>query len=79
MIQRPVPVPDRQTMANGAGDIGLCSGHSRHQLITQRQSRGYVVPDSFTHGTSAQRVRWFRRGLESGNLADGDTFNTNDL
>jgi predicted metalloprotease len=34
----------------------------------QRESQGYVVPDSFTHGTSAQRVRWFRRGLETGNL-----------
>lgn len=45
----------------------------------QKQSRGYVVPDSFTHGTSAQRVRWFTRGLKSGNLADGDTFNTDDL
>jgi len=45
----------------------------------QRESRGYVVPDSFTHGTSAQRVRWFRRGLESGRIADGDTFATDDL
>ncbi len=45
----------------------------------QRQSRGYVVPDSFTHGTSEQRVRWFRRGLESGRFSDGDTFNTDDL
>jgi predicted metalloprotease len=45
----------------------------------QRQSQGYVVPDSFTHGTSAQRVRWFRRGLESGRISDGDTFNTDDL
>jgi predicted metalloprotease len=34
----------------------------------QRESRGYVVPDSFTHGTSAQRVRWFRRGLETGDV-----------
>jgi len=34
----------------------------------QRQSQGYVVPDSFTHGTSAQRVRWFRRGIETGDL-----------
>ena len=32
----------------------------------QRQSRGYVTPDSFTHGTSAQRIRWFRRGFETG-------------
>jgi predicted metalloprotease len=40
----------------------------------QKQSRGYVVPDSFTHGTSAQRARWFRKGLQSGKLDDGDTF-----
>jgi uncharacterized protein len=35
----------------------------------QREARGHVVPDSFTHGTSAQRARWFRRGLESGDFA----------
>lgn len=40
----------------------------------QQQSRGYVVPDSFTHGTSAQRSRWFKKGLKSGRLSDGDTF-----
>jgi len=40
----------------------------------QRESRGTVVPDSFTHGTAAQRVRWFRRGFESGDPADCDTF-----
>ncbi|MFP5393496.1 MAG: neutral zinc metallopeptidase, partial [Gammaproteobacteria bacterium] len=40
----------------------------------QQQSRGYVVPDSFTHGTSQQRVRWFSRGLESGRVTDCDTF-----
>jgi len=34
-----------------------------------------VTPDSFTHGTSAQRMRWFRRGFESGDLSQGDTFN----
>jgi len=34
----------------------------------QKQSRGYVTPDSFTHGTSAQRVRWFRKGFETGDL-----------
>ncbi len=36
----------------------------------QKQSRGYVVPDSFTHGTSAQRARWFKRGLERGDLSE---------
>ena len=40
----------------------------------QRRSRGYVVPDSFTHGTSEQRVRWFRRGYRRGSR-QGDTFN----
>lgn len=40
----------------------------------QKQARGYVTPDSFTHGTSASRTRWFKRGLSRGNLADGDTF-----
>ncbi len=45
----------------------------------QKKSRGYVVPDSFTHGTSEQRVRWFKKGLLSGKLQDGDTFGTNNL
>jgi predicted metalloprotease len=45
----------------------------------QYRSRGYVVPDSFTHGTSEQRVRWFRRGYETGDLNQGDTFNARDL
>jgi predicted metalloprotease len=40
----------------------------------QRQAQGYIIPDSFTHGTSDQRLRWFRRGFESGSLAGGDTF-----
>ena len=45
----------------------------------QRETRGRVVPDSFTHGTSAQRVRWFRRGFESGDLARCDTFGEREL
>jgi predicted metalloprotease len=45
----------------------------------QRSARGYVVPDSFTHGTSEQRFRWFRRGYETGDLRQGDTFNAPDL
>jgi predicted metalloprotease len=40
----------------------------------QRQARGYVVPDSFTHGSSEQRVRWFRRGWGTGDISQGDTF-----
>jgi uncharacterized protein len=45
----------------------------------QKQTQGYVVPDSFTHGSSAQRVRWFRKGYESGELQACDTFNTDNL
>ncbi len=45
----------------------------------QKQTQGYVVPDSFTHGSSTQRVRWFRRGYEDGNLQACDTFNTDKL
>ena len=45
----------------------------------QMQSRGYVVPDSFTHGSSEQRVRWFRRGLETGDFSQGDTFAADEL
>jgi predicted metalloprotease len=40
----------------------------------QMQSQGRVVPDAFTHGTSEQRVRWFRRGFETGDIREGDTF-----
>ena len=40
----------------------------------QKQAQGYVVPDSFTHGSSEQRVRWFKRGMESGQLAACNTF-----
>lgn len=45
----------------------------------QMESRGYVVPDSFTHGTSEQRMRWFRKGLETGDLSQGDTFGARNL
>ncbi len=40
----------------------------------QKQSQGYVVPDSFTHGTSAQRMNWFKKGYSTGNLNEGNTF-----
>ena len=40
----------------------------------QQQSQGRVVPDSFTHGTSEQRYTWFKRGFDSGNYKECDTF-----
>ncbi len=45
----------------------------------QKQQMGYVMPDSFTHGTSEQRQKWFYKGFNSGTLEEGDTFNTNNL
>jgi uncharacterized protein len=45
----------------------------------QKQSGGQVIPDSFTHGTSAQRMRWFKKGFETGDLKQGDTFNASEL
>ncbi len=45
----------------------------------QQQSQGMVVPDSFTHGSSAQRYRWFKKGYETGDITQGDTFSANSL
>jgi uncharacterized protein len=45
----------------------------------QRRTTGEIVPDSFTHGTSDQRLRWFRKGYETGDMRQGDTFNTRSL
>ena len=45
----------------------------------QEQQMGYAVPDSFTHGTSEQRQRWFYKGFTGGTLEEGDTFNADDL
>lgn len=58
------------------GDIeeGLNAASAIGDDRLQRRSQGYVVPESFTHGTSEQRLRWFRRGMESGDPATCDTF-----
>jgi predicted metalloprotease len=45
----------------------------------QRKSRGFVIPESFTHGTSEQRVRWFTKGLRTGDMSEGNTFEAEDL
>ncbi|MDD8025734.1 MAG: zinc metallopeptidase [Acidobacteriota bacterium] len=59
-----------------SGDIeeGMNAASAVGDDRLQRQSRGTVVPDSFTHGTSEQRARWFRKGLETGDINQGDTF-----
>jgi hypothetical protein len=56
---------------NAAGAVG-------DDKIMQK-TQGYVVPDAFTHGTSEQRIRWFRKGLETGDLSQGDTFTASRL
>jgi hypothetical protein len=61
-------IEEALTAANAIGDDRL-----------QKQAQGEIVPDAFTHGTSAQRMRWFKKGYESGDINQGDTFNTNDL
>ena len=45
----------------------------------QREGQGYVVPESFTHGTSEQRARWFKKGFDSGDVRQGDTFSASSL
>jgi predicted metalloprotease len=61
-------VEEALTAASAIGDDRL-----------QKQSRGHVNPDTFTHGSSAQRVKWFRRGLQSGDMKQGDTFSAPNL
>jgi len=59
-----------------AGDIekGLNAASAIGDDRLQMQSQGYTVPDAFNHGTSAQRVRWLKKGATTGRVADGDTF-----
>jgi len=64
-----------------AGDIeeGLNAASAIGDDRIMKRTQGHVVPDAFTHGSSAQRVRWFKRGLESGSLQACDTFGTDSL
>jgi uncharacterized protein len=64
-----------------AGDIeeGLNAASAIGDDRLQRQSQGRVVPESFTHGSSAQRVRWFKRGIETGDPGQCDTFTASKL
>ncbi len=63
------------------GDLegGMTAAHAIGDDTLQKQATGRIVPDAFTHGSAEQRMRWLKRGLESGNPQDCDTFNTNAL
>ncbi len=67
-ILEPGDIEEALAAAAGVGDDRL-----------QKQARGYVVPDAFTHGSSAQRMRWFSRGMQGGDPAQCDTFNATQL
>ncbi|PUZ20107.1 hypothetical protein GA0116948_12410 [Chitinophaga costaii] len=60
-----------------AGDIesGLNAASAVGDDRLQKQAQGYIVPDAFTHGTSAQRMYWFKKGFTTGDIRQGDTFN----
>ena len=61
------------------GDIeeALNAAHAIGDDNLQKQAQGYVVPESFTHGTSEQRMYWFKKGFETGDMGQGDTFSEN--
>jgi uncharacterized protein len=67
-LVEPGDIQEALTAASAIGDDKL-----------QLEAQGYVVPDSFTHGTSEQRVRWFTKGYETGDVNQGDTFSANPL
>ncbi len=69
----------RQVLEAGDIEEGLNAATAIGDDRLQKQSQGHVVPDSFTHGSSAQRVRWFKRGIESGDPAVCNTFKTAQL
>jgi hypothetical protein len=66
----------RQLLERGDIEEGLKAASAIGDDRLQKQSRGYVTPESFTHGSSAQRVRWFKTGLEKGSMSACNTFAT---
>ena len=69
----------RQVVEPGDIDEALNAASQIGDDRLQKQQRGYVTPDSFTHGTSAQRVSWFQRGYQTGRFDNCDTFNAASL
>lgn len=69
----------RQLLEEGDIEEGLNAASAIGDDRLQKQGRGYVSPESFTHGSSEQRVRWFKRGFENGSVQACDTFAANSL
>jgi hypothetical protein len=69
----------KKRLAPGDVESGLNAASQIGDDTLQKRTQGRVVPESFTHGSSQQRVRWFRRGLDSGQTQACDTFGTSEL
>jgi len=69
----------RRLLETGDVEEGLNAASAIGDDRLQKQAQGYVVPDAFTHGSSAQRVKWFRTGIEAGSLEACDTFSAREL
>jgi predicted metalloprotease len=69
----------RQVLEQGDIEEALNAASQIGDDRLQMEAQGYVVPDAFTHGTAAQRARWFLRGFQTGDLSQGDTFNATSL
>lgn len=69
----------KQLLERGDIEEALGAANAIGDDRLQMESQGYVVPDAFTHGTSEQRMRWFMRGYETGDVRQGDTFNERTL
>ena len=65
---------ERRMIESGDVEKALDAARAIGDDTLQKQTRGRVVPDSFTHGSSEQRVRWFKKGLQTGDIKQGDTF-----
>ncbi len=72
-------IEGRSVLERGDIEEALNAAHAIGDDQLQRQAQGYVVPESFTHGTSEQRMYWFKKGFETGDINQGDTFNATDL